>query len=94
MPKLVFWPAAILTLGLIYLASVMGYLPAEFKTFWPMVMIIVGLGGLLVCDREEWMVFPSKKRDVATTSVRTARPATKTSLKTATKTKKTAALRK
>lgn len=70
MPKLVFWPAAILTLGLIYLASAMGYLPAEFHFFWPIVMIVVGLGGLLTSDREEWLVLPSKKK--------TAAPAAKT----------------
>jgi multisubunit Na+/H+ antiporter MnhB subunit len=64
MPKLVFWPAAILTLGLIYLASAMGYLPAEFHFLWPIVMIVVGLGGLLTSDREEWLVYPSKKKTV------------------------------
>lgn len=75
MPKLVFWPAAILILGLIYLAAAMGYLPGEFRYFWPIVMIVVGLGGLLTADREEWMIFPSKKK---TTSGSTTRSTTKT----------------
>ena len=48
----------------------MGYLPAEFHFFWPIVMIVVGLGGLLTSDREEWLVLPSKKK--------TAAPAAKT----------------
>lgn len=60
MPKQVFWPAAIVTLGLIYLASAMGYLPAEYHFLWPIIMIVVGLGGLVTSDREEWLVFPKK----------------------------------
>lgn len=84
MPKLVFWPAAILTLGLIYLASAMGYLPAEFHFFWPIVMIVVGLGGLLTSDRMEWMADPSKKKQTVTT----------TTTRTTTKPKKVAARRR
>lgn len=74
MPKRVFWPAALVTMGLVFLASNMGYLPPEFWNFWPLLLIIVGLGGLLTSDREEWMVetkpkarksAPAKKAKVA-----------------------------
>jgi hypothetical protein len=66
MPKLVFWPIAILVLGLIYLASAMGYLPAEFHFLWPIIMIVVGLGGIVTSDREEWMVYPGQKKTTST----------------------------
>jgi hypothetical protein len=56
MPKRVFWPAALVIMGLIFLAQNLGYLPPEFWNFWPLILIIVGLGGLLTSDREEWMV--------------------------------------
>jgi fructose-1,6-bisphosphatase/inositol monophosphatase family enzyme len=55
MPKRVFWPAALVAMGLIYLASNMGYLPAQFWDFWPVLLIVVGLGGLLTSDRDEWL---------------------------------------
>jgi hypothetical protein len=58
MPKRVFWPAALVVMGFIYLASNMGYLPAQFWDFWPILLIIVGLGGLLTSDREDWLVMP------------------------------------
>lgn len=63
MPKNVFWPATLVVMGLIFLASNLGMLPAEFWNFWPLVLIIVGLGGLLTSDREEWLVNvkPQKK---------------------------------
>ncbi len=55
MPKRVFWPAALVIMGLILMASNMGYLPAVFWDFWPVMLIIVGLAGLLISDREQWM---------------------------------------
>lgn len=60
MPKRVFWPAALIVMGLIFMAASMGYLPAEFFNLWPLLLIIVGLGGLLTSDREEWMTDPKK----------------------------------
>jgi uncharacterized membrane protein len=42
-------------MGLVLLATVMGYLPSQFLIFWLLILIIVGLGGLLTSDREEWM---------------------------------------
>lgn len=61
MPKRVFWPATLIIMGLIFLASNLGMLPREFWNFWPIILIVVGLGGLLTSDREEWMVDIKKK---------------------------------
>ncbi len=55
MPKRVFWPIAMVILGLIFLASNLGMLPREFWNLWPIILIVVGLGGLLTSDRDEWM---------------------------------------
>ncbi len=59
MPKRVFWPAALVVMGLIFLASNLGMLPREFWNLWPLILIVVGLGGLLTSDRDEWMSGPS-----------------------------------
>ncbi|MDQ3008599.1 MAG: DUF5668 domain-containing protein [bacterium] len=66
MPKSVFWPAALVVMGLIYLASNMGLLPADFWNFWPIILIVVGLGGLLTADREEWMSSPTNSKTKTT----------------------------
>ncbi len=66
MPKRVFWPAALIVMGLVFLASNLGYLPPEFWNLWPLLLIIVGLGGLLTSDREEWLVDTSKMNSSAT----------------------------
>jgi len=55
MPKKIFWPAAMIAMGLIFLASNIGLLPREFWHLWPFILIIVGLGGLLTADRDEWI---------------------------------------
>lgn len=62
MPKRVFWPVAMVILGLIFLASNMGMLPRAFWNLWPIILIVVGLGGLLTSDREEWMASESPKK--------------------------------
>lgn len=62
MPKNVFWPATLVIMGFIFLASNLGMLPSEFWNFWPLVLIVVGLGGLLTSDREEWLVEVKKPR--------------------------------
>lgn len=54
MPKRVFWPAVIITIGLIVLASNLNMLPFQFANLWPLIAVTVGLGGLLLSDREEW----------------------------------------
>jgi len=53
MPKKVFWPISLVIMGFVFLASNMGYLPTRF---W----IVVGLGGLLTSDRDEWLDEPKK----------------------------------
>ncbi len=63
MPKRVFWPVALIVMGLIFLASSLGMLPKDFANLWPLMLVVVGLGGLLTSDREEWLVdSKSKKR--------------------------------
>lgn len=54
MSKQVFWPAAMVVMGLIFLASNVGLLPAEFWNLWPLMLILVGLGGLVTSDRMDW----------------------------------------
>lgn len=49
-------------MGLIFLASNLGLLPTQFWNLWPLILIIVGLGGLLTSDRTEWMVKPKSKK--------------------------------
>lgn len=55
MPKKIFWPVSLVVMGLVFLASNLGMLPREFYNLWPLVLIIVGLGGLIVSDRDEWL---------------------------------------
>lgn len=54
MPKRVFWPVALVVLGIILLASNVGMMPKSLWNLWPLLFIIVGLGGLLISDKEEW----------------------------------------
>ncbi len=61
MPKKYFWPAALIVMGFVLLASNLGLLPGEFWNFWPLILIVVGLGGLLTADRDEWMVEPGER---------------------------------
>lgn len=55
MPKRVFWPTALVVMGLIFMASNLGYLPARFWNLWPVILVVVGLGGLLTSDRDQWI---------------------------------------
>lgn len=66
MPKRVFWPIALVVMGIIFLASSVGMLPSSFWNLWPLVLIIVGLGGLLISDREEWMSSPRRSAPAST----------------------------
>jgi len=61
MPKKIFWPVSLVIMGLVFLASNMGYLPARFWNLWPIILIVVGLGGLLTSDRDEWLDEPKKQ---------------------------------
>lgn len=55
MPKRAFYPATLILFGLIEMANMLGYLPLMLRDIWPVLMIIVGLGGILTADREDWM---------------------------------------
>ncbi len=61
MPKNVFWPAALTVMGFILLADNVGFLPSIFSFLWPLIIVIVGLGGIITADREEWLKEPKKK---------------------------------
>jgi len=61
MPKKYFWPIAMIIMGLIFLASNVGLLPRTFWDLWPLILIVVGLGGLLTADRDEWYHEVEKK---------------------------------
>lgn len=80
MPKKVFWPVAMIAMGLIVLASNLGLLPREFWNLWPIILITAGLGGLLTCDRDEWMVDTSSSPKTSTTSRSVAAPRKKTTV--------------
>lgn len=54
MPKRVFWPSALVVMGLVLLASNLGLLHREFWNLWPIILIVAGLGGLLISDKEDW----------------------------------------
>jgi hypothetical protein len=64
MPKRIFWPATLVVMGLIFMAANMELLPTKFWNLWPVILIVVGLGGLLTSDRDQWMapVRPAAKR--------------------------------
>jgi len=72
MPKRVFWPAALVTMGLIFLASNLGLLPLAFWNLWPIILIVVGLGGLIISDKEDWdTVTPAKPKKKASVKKKT-----------------------
>lgn len=83
MPKRLFWPVAMIVMGLIFLASNMRMLPSQFWNLWPLILVVVGLGGLVISDKEEWDGQP--RRTVAPSAK--AKPAKKVS-KPAKKTKR------
>jgi len=55
MPKRMFWPLAMVVMGLIFLASNLGLLPQAMWSLWPLILILGGLGGLVIGDRDEWL---------------------------------------
>ena len=67
MPKRTFWPITLVIMGLIFMASNMGYLPKAFWNLWPLILVIVGLGGLITSDREEWLSQPKQMAKKSTT---------------------------
>lgn len=68
-----------LVIGAILIATRLELLPAEFFNLWPIVLIVVGLGGLLISDKEEWdgqsksTVKKTAKRKVAKKTKKTTR---------------------
>lgn len=81
MPKKVFWPAALVVMGLVFLAQNMGYLSPQFWNLWPIILIVVGLGGLITSDRDQWLYPEPGEKPVATKTakkpVKLKRPAKK-----------------
>jgi len=77
MPKKVFWPAALVVMGLVFLAQNMGYLPPQFWNLWPVILIVVGLGGLITSDRDEWLYPERATSSLPKKPVQTKRPASK-----------------
>lgn len=71
MPKRVFWPVTLVIMGIIFLGSNLGYLPATLWNLWPIIFIVVGLGGLVTADREEWYITPKVNKKVKTTVSKT-----------------------
>jgi Domain of unknown function (DUF5668) len=52
MKKFVFWPVLLIFLGLVFLAHNLGFLPFGalrdfFHTWWPLILIAVGVAGLM-----------------------------------------------
>jgi len=62
MPKKVFWPATILTMGLIFFATQMKIIPEAYSSLWALIMIVTGLVGLITSDRVEWLCEPKLKK--------------------------------
>ncbi len=61
MPKNLFWPISLTVMGFVILSTNLGLLPVDFWFLWPIILIVVGLGGILTADREEWLCEPKKK---------------------------------
>ncbi|MCL4208975.1 hypothetical protein KJZ63_05110 [Patescibacteria group bacterium] len=77
MPKRVFWPAALVTMGIIFLASNLGLLPMAFWNLWPIILIVVGLGGLLISDREDWNMTKTPAKKAAVKAVKSKKVVSK-----------------
>jgi len=73
MPKKIFWPATLVVMGLIFMASNMGLLPLAFWNLWPLILVIVGLGGLITADQDEWIVNNKNKKTAKKKKKRAAR---------------------
>jgi len=77
-PKKIFWPITLVVMGLIFMASNLGYLPQAFWNLWPLILVVVGLGGLITSDREEWLVETNKiKAKSKKTNTKKKKPAKK-----------------
>lgn len=76
MPKKVFWPITLVIMGLIFMASNLGYLPKAFWNLWPLILVVVGLGGLITSDRDEWLI-ETKKPQAKKAPLKKKKPAKK-----------------
>ena len=76
MPKKIFWPATLAVMGFILLSSNLGLLPATFWNLWPIILIVVGLGGLITADKEAWIA-AKKPRKAKKKNSRTTKKATR-----------------
>ncbi len=59
-----FWPIALIVMGIVMLATNLGFMPKSLWNFWSVVTIIIGLSGLVLTDKKDWMIFskPKKKK--------------------------------
>jgi uncharacterized BrkB/YihY/UPF0761 family membrane protein len=89
MPKRIFWPVTLIVMGLVFMASSLGYFPEQFWKLWPLILVVVGLGGLLTSDREEWYVQIKNSSSPKKKAAPVKKAAAKTSKKTAVKKKST-----
>lgn len=67
MPKHTFFAATVLVFGLIWLAANLGLLPMFLLNFWPLMMILVGLGGLVLGDKSSWDAPKTAKKSTQST---------------------------
>lgn len=85
MPKKVFWPAALAIMGFILLSSNMGIMPHSFWNLWPIILIVVGLGGLITADRDSWLCSPSSPKKQTVAKKKVAKKTTKAKANSKTK---------
>ncbi len=60
MSQKIFWPLTVTVMGFILLSSNLGLISKTFWSLWPIIMIVVGLGGLITIDSDEWLHKPKK----------------------------------
>lgn len=77
MSKAYFWPIALIVMGLVLLASKMDLIPGDFADLWPVILLVVGLGGLLTADRKEWLYETKKPASTSKTKKSVRRSAKK-----------------
>ena len=81
MPKNVFWPVTLVVMGLIFMASNLGLLPSMFWNLWPIILLVVGLGGLITSDQDDWFSTPKKAKKKAAKKKTTKKKKAKTKKK-------------
>lgn len=68
MSKNYFWPLTLIIFGAIFSGTFLGMMPMHLIIVWPILMLIVGLGGLVTADRVEWLVPIEKKTKKSSSS--------------------------